>query len=550
VRRPVHAVAVAPDGTRLVAGRATQLELLDPRSLKSSRLLDGPGGHINDVGFSRDGSVLFAAGGEPGLFGEVRLLDAKDLSVKLTIRGHRDSLYAAALSPDGRVLATGSYDRTIRLWNAADGKPLLTLKGHNGAVFDLAFHPGGKILASASGDRTVKLWNTADGRRLDTFNEPTREQYAVAISPDGRYVVAGGVDNRIRAWEILEGGREGTNPVRFSRFAHKQSILALEFSPDGLALVSSSEDRSVKVWETKTFTQRRQLPLQPDWPSALAITPGGRRIIVGRLDGSLAAYELDPATLAAAGAATPVTGSPVPKPHEGDPKAKLSESVEAEPNNTSKQAMPLLVPGSVTGVLAGGDPADVDVYRFESKAGQSWIVETRAARDKSPADTRIEVLDAAGRPVLRLLLRAVRDSAITFRPIDSKQNQARLENWEEMQLNQFLFMAGEVVKFFRMPQGPDSAMQFYTINSRRKCYFDTSATAHPRDSAVFVVEPHRPGATFPDNGLPVFRLNYANDDDGDRRLGSDSRLTFTAGADGVYFVRVSEVRGFGGPQYK
>ncbi|GIS62550.1 MAG: hypothetical protein CM1200mP2_47750 [Planctomycetaceae bacterium] len=125
------------------------------------------------------------------------------------------------------------------------------------------------------------------------------------------------------------------------------------------------------------------------------------------------------------------------------------------------------------------------------------MIQTRARRDKSPADTRIEILHKDGRPVLRLLLRAVRDSSITFRPIDSRSNQARLENWEEMGLNQFVYMSGEVVKNFRMPQGPDSAMQFYTINGQRQCFFDTSATAHALDTRVYVVEPHRPGSQLP-----------------------------------------------------
>jgi len=61
--------------------------------------------------------------------------------------------------------------------------------------------------------------------------------------------------------------------------------------------------------------------------------------------------------------------------------------------------------------------------------------------------------------------------------------------------------------------------------------------------AAYIVEPHQPGEHLTANGLPVFTLYYANDDDGDRRLGSDSKLTFTAPADGSYLVRVSDVRG-------
>ena len=72
---------------------------------------------------------------------------------------------------------------------------------------------------------------------------------------------------------------------------------------------------------------------------------------------------------------------------------------------------------------------------------------------------------------------------------------------------------------------------------------------HAVDEPCFIVEPHAPGTKLISTGLPVFPLYYANDDDGQRRLGSDSRLTFTAPADGAYLVRVRDARGDGGDRY-
>ena len=210
------------------------------------------------------------------------------------------------------------------------------------------------------------------------------------------------------------------------------------------------------------------------------------------------------------------------------------------------------MPGTVAGILKPprGRSADVDLYRFQSAQGQTWILETRAARDKSPADTKIEILHADGRPVLRYLLRAVRDSYITFRPIDSRQTQVRVKNWEEMQLNQYLYMNGEIGKLFRAPRGPDSGFEFYSHAGKRRCYFGSSAIVHAKDDPVYIVEPYPPGTKLVENGLPVFRLYYANDDDDERKLGSDSRLTFTAPATGAYLVRITDVRGFGGDTFK
>ncbi|HJT35785.1 MAG TPA: hypothetical protein VJ783_27400, partial [Pirellulales bacterium] len=765
--------------------------------------LAGHRGNVTDVAFSADGSKLISAAGEPGVFGEVKLWNAADGVLLRTIVGHRDALYAAALSSDGKLIATGSYDQEIKLWDAATGTELRTITGHNGAVFDLAFSPDSRLLASASADRTVKLWDVATGNRLDTFGQPLKEQYAVAFSPDGRRVAAGGVDNRIRVWQLSGTAQEGTNPLLVTRFAHEGAIIELVWSRDGKTLVSSAEDRTVRVWDAETVIEQRSLEAQPDWPTALALAADSKSLLVGRLDGSLAFYDIasgnivppakpelaslwprgiqrgvptrvkltgknlldvqeirpshpqitgkavpadagkpdeawieltpaadlprgtyqiavatpggasgslpieiddlpqlaevglnDAATLALptsvwgalaargevdhvrfdaragqtivcelaakrfgsalngvltlldpAGAVVarnndfdggedsllayqvPADGRytlrisdlalngsekhfyqlsvgelpyvtacfPISVPADLETEVELigynvppgtrvklpaglpgeravpidgnrfraarglnvlasagHEGVENEPNDAPAGATPMAVPGSVngrTGPTREGQSADVDLFRFESKAGETWIIETEGERRGSPIDTRVEVLNAAGQPVPRVLLQAVRDSYLEFRGIDSNSGGLRPKNWEEMELNEYMYLQGEVCRIFRMPQGPDSELQFYLLGGRRRNYFDTSPTSHALGDTAYTVEPHSPGEKLVPNGLPVFTLNYANDDDMERKLGRDSRLTFTAPADGAYIVRVSDTRGFGGERF-
>lgn len=225
----------------------------------------------------------------------------------------------------------------------------------------------------------------------------------------------------------------------------------------------------------------------------------------------------------------------------------LPAVLEAEPNDKPEQATPLKVPGVADGRLMSapdraGEP-DADLFHFDAKKGQTWIVETIAARRGSPADTKIEILDTSGKPVPRVLLRAVRDSYFEFRPIGPNDAGARLKSWEEMELNEYLYMNGEVAKLFLAPRGPDSTWDFYTLGAARRCYFDTSAATHAIDDPCYIVEPLPPGSTPAPNGLPLFPLNYVNDDDAERKLGADSRLTFVAPADGAYLVRVTDTRG-------
>ena len=89
----------------------------------------------------------------------------------------------------------------------------------------------------------------------------------------------------------------------------------------------------------------------------------------------------------------------------------------------------------------------------------------------------------------------------------------------------------------------DSGFLFYEGDGgKRQCYFDTSATVHAVEEPCFIIEPRTPGSPVAASGLPVFPLYYLNDDDGQRRLESDSQLTFTAGADGAYLVRMRDAR--------
>src|SRR5262245_40669601 len=578
---PINALALSPDGKYLAVARQGEVTLSIPRSSMFSSPISFPlTGTVNSVAFSHDGQVLVAAGGEPGLFGEARIirLSGVDSRGKLdasskehqtppsTFRGHKDAMYCARLSPDGKLLATGSYDSSIRLWDVASGNELRTFEGHNGAVFELAFRADGKVLASASGDRTVKLWNVASGERLDTLKESQKELYSLGFSPDGKKLAAVGVDNRIRIWSIADEAKEGTNPLLISQFGHESPILRLVWSGDGKLIATAGEDRLVKIWNSKSMTIRQTLEKQSDWASGLAIGPVGvaqsilapqpantSQIVVGRVDGTLQIYPLSSDTMESEIGLEPVGEVPSEIDYGPQPAIDtLRKVAEVEPNNEPKQATAISTPGVATGRVLVADGAvarDEDLFRFDAKSGDQWIIETKAARAGSPLDTKIEVLDARSQPVPRLLLRAVRDSVIEFRGMNSEQRGVRLANWEEMLLNEYVYLSGDVIKMFQQRRGPDADAQFYPENGNRFAYFDTTSRAHTLGEPAYIVVPYAVGTELPNNGLPVFTLNYENDDDSQRKLGKDSKLTFVAPADGAYFIRVTDVRGFSGDKF-
>jgi WD40 repeat protein/mono/diheme cytochrome c family protein len=549
---PIAAVALSPDGSRLAVARFAAVEIREATSMKVLRRLTDFPGKVNSVEFSTDGTRIIAGSGIAGLYGQASIWTIADGKQVAIFEGHRDTMYDAVLNRDQSVLATASYDRKIILWDTATGKELRTLLGHNGAVFDLDFSPDGTIVASASADQTVKLWQVSTGVRLDTLSQPLKDQYVVRFTPDGQQVIAGGLDNRIRVWKVVSRTKPAINPLVYSRIAHEGSIIQVGFSPDGARLVSIADDQTMKLWDTAEYTQRFAFDAQPAVTSALDVASNGKLFVVGRTNGTLQKYDLGAATSSGAAATHSQLVTVFPSTD------RASQTVdETEPNNTPAQASVVELPAKIKGVI---DPAagksqtasavDVDMFRFSAEAGEAWVFEVNAARSKSPLDSNIEILDSDGNRIERVRLQAVRDSYITFRGINSDTRDCRLHNWEEMDVNQLLYMNGEVVQLWLWPRGPDSGYQFYPQTGNRTALFDTTANSHALQEPCYIVEPHPPGTALIPNGLPVFPIYYENDDDALRELGSDSRLTFTAPAKGDYFVRVSDVRGLSGADFK
>jgi hypothetical protein len=234
------------------------------------------------------------------------------------------------------------------------------------------------------------------------------------------------------------------------------------------------------------------------------------------------------------------------------------EIIESGANNSLASAQPIQLPVTINGRVFNADagrmpalPGD-DYFRFTARKGQQLTLEVAAQRFGSPLDSVIEVFDKQGNPIPRAVLRAVLATETTLNDRDSAGAGLRLLNWNGMAPGDFLLVGHELLQIERLPYFPDDDTIMRSFNGVRFGFEDTTPETRAMGTAVYKVTLHPPRATFPSNGLPVTTLYYRNDDAGPRygMAGlKDSRLHFTAPADGEYIARIRDVRGMQGERF-
>lgn len=210
----------------------------------------------------------------------------RDPSMRVMRFSTHGAVADAAVSPDGRTIATASWDGSVKLWNAADGQPIRRIDSlGSGYLNRVRFTADGAGILTASDDGTARLTTLADASTRFTLKGHNGRVLAATIDNAGNLIATGGADSRIVLWSAETG-------EKLRELVTNTAVLSVSFSPDGALLASGSEDSSAAVWAVGAGEQLHRLSAHTAGVTSVGFSPDGARLVTGSRDSAARIWDV------------------------------------------------------------------------------------------------------------------------------------------------------------------------------------------------------------------------------------------------------------------
>ena len=206
---------------------------------------------------------------------------------RMVLEGHDNAVFCVAVTPDGKMVVSGSMDNTLKMWDLETGQCRATLEGHEDHVRDVAITRDGKTVLSSARHTALKVWDVESATCVATLDTGDNNNWGVAVSVDGRKVVSAPSDLILGVWDLETG------ELKCRLESHTDSVRGVAISLDGRIAVSGSNDKTLKVWDLEASRCRLTLTGHSATTDGVAITPDDKTVVSGSLDRTLKVWDLE-----------------------------------------------------------------------------------------------------------------------------------------------------------------------------------------------------------------------------------------------------------------
>ncbi|MFT5192552.1 MAG: mono/diheme cytochrome c family protein [Verrucomicrobiales bacterium] len=298
--RPLPALALdtSPWAPLVAVSGQGHVRLIHAQTQEELGRLPFPEGVPHVIRFSRDGSLLMVAGGQPVQSGKVILFDIKSGKRLAAIGDEIDVVLAADLSPDQKLLALGGSGKVVKVYSTADGTLQYKIEKHTDWITATAFSPDGKHLATADRAGGLHLWDASGGGIILSLSAHKASIRALDWRPDNKFLVSAAEDGHIIWWDVADGwpaiDRSNAHPPLRPAGSYgtiPNGVLAARFDHNGM-LSTTGRDQVVQLWDTQGNSLKK-FKLDSGLPISIAFSHCGDVLVGGDSLGQVQFWKID-----------------------------------------------------------------------------------------------------------------------------------------------------------------------------------------------------------------------------------------------------------------